>query len=288
MKIMERDKKRILVCMIVVMVLSFFCIVNPREVSAKVKNTINAKKQGITYTKSIHMGTYDRDLIFIRATSDYKIKNLKTDSKYLKVSEFYGTINVDACRQGTYHVTYEVKQKKKTVKLKTTVYVTNDKIPFKSITIGGKKLKKVDGGYLSSIKNTYSDDGYYEDSDLFYHSPKYKGKMKITPKPGYKIESIFISEIDYNSSIWDIERYSRGGFDDEEVENGEYVRLNYIASGVRNGYDDEVKPGSRELVRYRDEYKYKTAYTHVSICYWDKYLKSEAWMDIVICVDAVK
>lgn len=50
----------------------------------------------------------------------------------------------------------------------------------------------------------------------------------------------------------------------------------------------EVKPGSRELVRYRDEYKYKTAYTHVSICYWDKYLKSEAWMEIVICVDAVK
>ena len=65
------------------------------------------------------------------------------------------------------------------------------------------------------------------------------------------------------------------------------MRLNYIASGVTNGYDDE-RVVSKDFLRYRDEYKYKTAYTHVSICYWDKYLKSEAWMDIVICVDAVK
>jgi len=45
--------------MIFAMVLSIFCCVNSQGVSAKVKNTVNTKKQGITYTKSIYMGTCD-------------------------------------------------------------------------------------------------------------------------------------------------------------------------------------------------------------------------------------
>lgn len=285
MEIVKIIRRKIAVCIIFVMALSLFCCVNPQEVSAKTRNKVNAKKQGITYTKSIHMRTCDRDSIFISAWSDYKIKNIKTDSKYLKVSEFYGCIDVETSRPGTYHVTYEVKQKKKkTVKLKTTVYVTEYIMPFKSITIDGKKLKEVEGGYW---QDDYSGYEYYVESNYrkFFYSPKHKGKMKITPTPGYKIERILISDADYHSSKWDIERYSSGiDFENDEVENGDLVELNYIASGVKEFEDDILG----HTIKCRDEYKYKTAYTHVSICYWDKYLKGEAWMEIVVCVDAVK
>ena len=287
MKIEKKIWKKLSIFMLFVMTLSYFCCANPHAVSAKARWKVMSTKQGITYTKSTHIKTYERGIIEI---SNYgrKVKSVKSDSKFLKAKEFFGTIDIQACKSGTYHVTYEVKEKKKTVKLQTTVYVTDDILPFKSITIGGKKLTKVKGGYWSTIRNTYSDDGFYETIPQFYYSPQYKGKMKITPKPGYKIKSILISEDEPNSSKADLERYSSGGFENEEVDNGEYVRLNHIASGTLTGYDDEISAGNKEVNRYRDEYKYKTAYTHVSICYWDKYLKANAWMEIVICVDATK
>ena len=203
-------KKKISAGMIFVMVLSIFCCVNPQEVSAKWTNRVNEEKQGIEYTKKIHIQPYQGGSISINAETNYKIRNIKTDSKYLKTEAYWGGIDVNACKKGTYHVTYEVKEKKKTVKLKTTVYVSDDILPFKSITIGGKTLKHVEGGYRYSTY-TYLDDGYYDNFSEFYYSPKYKGKMKFNLKPGYKIESILISDTSYDSLKWKVERYSRGG-----------------------------------------------------------------------------
>lgn len=267
-----------------------------------------AKKDKFEYTKQLYMTERCSHILNVVDWTwrEYKIKNLKTDSKNIRVEleqgskSSFASLIVRAKKPGTYHVKYQVeyrdkkKSKKKTINLETTIYVYKEYStnPIKGVTMDGKKLKeKVTSGYDWRDDFYMPEEDEKKESDIVdaYFTKKYKGKLKVIPNKGYTITKLLICGSHFDDFGLETSRYdscSNGGDYGKKVKNGAKVKLNHLASGKSQYICTENGMYQQPWNIVDETYKMNTALTKVRVYYKDKNSKANLTTDIYLCTNA--
>ena len=229
---MKKTRKRVVCVLLAMVMLATSMLVPDMQVSAA-----TAPKK-----VRIHANQVWTDAMSITLDKgDYKIANLKSNSKNLIVRTTYvsssssstwnsAQIRMYAKKTGTYKVKFDVVDHSNKVKSSHTVkvYAKND-YPIKKITFGGK-------------------------SNFYTVTTKTKGKFKVTMNKGYKLNSIQMTT--YNKA---------GKSTTKKIKNGQTVTL-----GKYRYIGDKNKSSG-----YENWYASFLASTTFTVNYTDKYTKEE-------------